>query len=158
MAAVTERAFSAVAVLWAGMVLGVSFFATPVKFMAASLPRPAAFEVTGVTFAAFRWVEIAFLLVLVVLWALGERRRLAGVGLALLALAVGAQAFVLLPELLARTDLVLRGEPLPPSSLHTLYSGIEVGKLAVLLGVGVLAGRRTAGAPSAGGRAGLRGA
>ena len=48
-----------VALVWAGMVLGVSFLVTPVKFLAPSLPRPVALDVARHTFWTFGWVEMA---------------------------------------------------------------------------------------------------
>lgn len=47
-----------VALVWAGMVLGVSFLATPAKFLAPSLPRPVALDAAGTPskhLAGSRW-------------------------------------------------------------------------------------------------------
>lgn len=48
-----------VALVWAGMVLGVSFLATAAKFLVPSLPRPVALDVGRHTFQVFGWVEMA---------------------------------------------------------------------------------------------------
>src|SRR5690606_30735313 len=47
------------AVLWTGLLLGVSFLATPVKFLAPSLSLPVALDVGRQTFMVFNWVEVA---------------------------------------------------------------------------------------------------
>lgn len=132
---------AALAFVWAGMVLGVSFLATPVKFMAESLGRPAAFEVGGVTFAAFNRAEIAFALALIVIGWL-TRDRLLRIGVLILAVIVALQTVWLLPTLLARVDLILTGQSLPPSTVHGFYSGSEIAKLVLLLAVASLGLKR----------------
>src|SRR3546814_15867617 len=54
-----------VSFLWAGMILDVSFLATPAKFLAPSIPLPVALDVGRQTFAIFTWVEIGWSLALV---------------------------------------------------------------------------------------------
>ena len=48
-----------IAYVWLGLVLGVSFLATPVKFRAKSLTRPVALDVGRTTFHAFGKLEVA---------------------------------------------------------------------------------------------------
>ncbi|WGF86410.1 DUF4149 domain-containing protein [Marinivivus vitaminiproducens] len=124
--------------VWTGLVLGVSFFATPIKFQAASLARPVAFEVTGVTFAAFNRIEIAAAIVLLAA-ALLARRPLVIALCAAAAAIVAVQAAWLLPELLQRVELVQAGQELPPSPVHALYSGAEIVKVAALVVTGLAA-------------------
>jgi hypothetical protein len=56
---------SALALLWAGMLIGVSFLATPAKFLAPSLILPVALDVGRQTFGLFSLVEIVFASILV---------------------------------------------------------------------------------------------
>jgi hypothetical protein len=51
-------ALSALALVWAGTLFGVSFLATPVKFLAPSLTLPVALDVGRQTFGVFSLVEI----------------------------------------------------------------------------------------------------
>src|SRR5690606_26651116 len=46
-----------VALIWIGMILGISGLATPIKFQAASLTLPVALDVGQTTFAAFNKME-----------------------------------------------------------------------------------------------------
>lgn len=66
----------AVALLWTGLLLGVSFLATPVKFMAPSLTLPVALDVGRQTFMALNWLELLLSALLVPLVLLSRRRAL----------------------------------------------------------------------------------
>jgi len=127
----------ALALVWAGMVLGVSFLATPAKFLAPSLSLPAALDVGRHTFLAFGRVEV-------VLAALVGLRPRAQVWHRLLAVAPGlivlAQALWLRSRLDARTRQVVEGKAPPSSSdLHLAYVASEAAKLAALLTLGLTA-------------------
>jgi len=124
-----------VALIWAGMVLGVSFLATPAKFLAPSLPRRVALDVGWHTFRTFGWVEVALTAVLGLSAAAPTRQRPLALAPGLIVL---AQAFWLRPRLDARTRQVVDGgETPPPSGLHLAYVACEMAKLAVLLGLGL---------------------
>ena len=56
-------------------------------------------------------------------------------------LLLAMQTFALRPRLNARSDLVLRGDTPPPSSLHLVYIVLEVVKVAALLALGIVAVR-----------------
>src|SRR5699024_5442989 len=58
-----------VALIWLGMLLGVSGLATPIKFQAVSLTLPVALDVGQTTFAAFNKMEwlLSVLLILAVM-------------------------------------------------------------------------------------------
>jgi hypothetical protein len=65
-----------VALVWIGLLIGVSLLATPVKFRAPSLDLPVALDVGRHTFAAFNLVEIFALVLLALAVILGNRTRL----------------------------------------------------------------------------------
>lgn len=155
---------------WLGLVAGVTFLATPVKFLAPSLDRPTALDVGRATFRAFSLLEWALFAVLSVAtwraWASwraaapseveerpgaspgnGSRDRPSGSGaraipvpVSYLWLSVGLVLLVqgawVLPALDARVALVLAGEPLPPSPMHTAYGLLELLKCALLVAWG----------------------
>lgn len=118
--------------LWLGMLIGVSFLATPVKFQAPSLDLPTALEVGRVTFALFNRVEwiAAALLAGAVLLA-GERRLVLIAAVVLIA-ALALQTFWVLPDLDARIGMVIAGTTPPPSHQHLLYVALEAGKTIML--------------------------
>lgn len=127
----------AACLLWAGMVLGISFLEAPVKFTAPSLTLPVGLDVGRHVFAAFNRVEVGWAVLTLALALLGSEALGRG-PFALLGTAwaiVAVQTLWLLPALGARTDRIIAGETLPPSPLHVLYIGFDVSKLLVLLGV-----------------------
>ena len=126
-------ALIAVVLIWAGMLLGVSFLAVPAQFGAPSLPRPVAFDVVRQVFAAFGRLEIALALASGGLALLGRAPRLIWLLVALLGLMVALQAGWLRPTLDARVDLILEGQPPPPASWHQIYVVLEGLKLFGLL-------------------------
>ncbi len=126
------------ALIWAGMVLGVSFLATPAKFLAPSLPRPVALDVGRHTFRMFGRVEAALAALLGLRAAGSKRRRLFALAPGLVVL---AQTLWLRPLLDARTQQVIAGRELPPSDLHLGYVAGESAKLAALLALGLTASR-----------------
>lgn len=127
------------AIIWLGMLLGVSFLATPVKFQAPSLDLPVALEVGRVTFAAFAKVEwgLALLLAIAVVFPRAPRAKILVAAIA--GLIVVLQALWLLPVLDARVEAVIAGRPMPPSIHHMLYAVTEAVKAAALALVALLA-------------------
>lgn len=138
-----EAALGLLPAIWLGLLIGVSFIATPVKFTAPTLDLGPALDVGRVTFGLFSKVErvVAAILLLVAVLARFPPWRSAGIGL--LVIAVGLQALWLLPALDARVAAVIAGTPPPPSWHHTAYAGLEVAKTCALLAL-ALAGARHA--------------
>lgn len=118
--------------LWAGMLIGVSLIATPIKFTAPTLDLAPALDVGRVTFALFSKIEwaAAALLMLAALRAYPRARPLA-LSSALSA-CLAAQGAWLLPALNDRVAAVVAGAPMPASAHHALYAGLELLKLALL--------------------------
>ena len=132
-------ALGALIMLWAGVVIGVSFLAAPAKFNAPSLSLPVAMDVGRQEFGVLNLVEIGFAVLTLALAALARPGRLVWLGLALAVLVVAAQALWLLPALDLRALAIIQGETPPPAPWHTLYVGLEALKLVALLAAGWLA-------------------
>lgn len=130
-----------VACLWAGFLAGISFLATPVKFLAPSLSLTAALDVGRQTFYALNRCEIALGAILFVLVLRNAVNRLPLALVAVSCLIVLVQTFWLIPALDARVGLILAGSTPAPSSLHTIYVLAEVAKLVALLAVTTIAVR-----------------
>lgn len=122
--------------LWIGMSVGVSMIATPARFSAPSITRPIALDVGRVVFAAFNKAEILALLLLLIIVRAASLTAKWWAVCALLALIVLAQGAWLIPELAARTDLILSGGEPPPSYAHGLYATLELSKIGLLLFLG----------------------
>lgn len=128
-----------VSLVWLGMLLGVSFLATPVKFQAPSLELPVALEVGRVTFDIFSKVEWGLALLLLIATFFPRAPRAEMVFTAVAVLVVSIQAFWLLPVLDVRVEAVISGEPLAPSSHHMAYAVLEAVKAVALVAVGLVA-------------------
>ena len=119
--------------LWTGITVGVSMIATPLRFTAETITRPVALDVGRVVFAGLNKIELAALVVLlVVVRVSGETRRWWALCAALV-LIVLAQGVWLIPELAARTDIIIAGGDPPASHAHAIYSTLELIKIGLLV-------------------------
>lgn len=124
--------------IWAGLMLGVAFVATPAKFMAESVPLPQLLDVGRWTFhvlARIEWpLAVASLLVLV-MWRsrVGPPWSVVAACLAGVVGMLALESFWLRPILDARLIAIMEGRPVPPSQLHELYIGLEVVRLLLIL-------------------------
>lgn len=119
--------------LWVGMLVGVSFIATPLKFGVESLTLPVALDVGRRTFSVFtriEWVMCAILLAHM-LWL--KEIRYAAPGVFLLALVLSVQTLFVMPVLNGRVEAYIAAAPPPPSSDHFTYALLEGAKLLILI-------------------------
>ena len=119
--------------LWVGTTIGVSMIATPVRFTAATITRPVALDIGRVVFTALNKVELAALVMLLVVVRVGGLARRWWALCAALALIVLAQGVWLIPELAARTDIIIAGGEPAASYAHAIYSSLELVKIGLLL-------------------------
>lgn len=126
-----------VCLIWAGVVLGVDLVGAPAPFSVGGLERPLALAVNRAAFETLKHLEWALAAVSLVLVAWTRPGRVVALGLALALGALALQSLWLLPELSARTDLVLAGRELPPSPVHALYGVAELIKVLSLLVAGL---------------------
>lgn len=119
--------------LWVGLSVGITMIATPVRFTAVTITRPVALDVGRMVFAALNKAElVALVLLLVIVRLAGLTRRWWSL-CAVLTLIVLAQGVWLIPELAARTALIIAGSEPPPSYAHAIYSSLELLKIGLLL-------------------------
>jgi hypothetical protein len=137
------KAIAAVFLVWAGLLLGVSFVATPAKFLAPSLPLPQALDVGRWTFHVLTWIEAPMTAVLAAVVFVAWQRvtpgaRLMALCLAGIAAALAVQTFNVRPYLDARVLRIMAGELVPADRMHTLYIALEAAKLAFILTAGLV--------------------
>lgn len=134
-----EIAFVVVAGVWTGLIQGVSFFATPAKFLASSITLPIALDVGRATFRVSLLIELGFAFALVAagIFAFGWGGKTLVAAAILVALAV--QRTALLPSLDARTTLVIAGAQLPLSWHHLAWIAADAVRFFLLLGLCVFA-------------------
>ena len=143
-AAFAAAGLAAGALLWAVMVLGVSFLATPAKFLAPSLDLPTALDVGRHTFGVFIPIEVAWAVLAAALALAAAPGRWVWAPVAVACGVVALQAAWLSPVLDARVGIILAAGGVPPEApLHAVYIGLEAAKLVALmaLGAGLVFGR-----------------
>lgn len=121
---------------WFGMTAGVSMLATPLRFSAETVTRSIALDIGRVVFAGLNKAEFVALIVLLILIRFSDQaRKLWPMALVLAAILI-VQGTWLLPELAARTDLIIAGIEPDPSIAHGAYSVMELTKLGLLFYMG----------------------
>ncbi len=123
-----------VSILWAGVIVGISFIAQPAKFKTPQLTRTAALATGRQIFRSMHAVEAALATICILLSVFTADQgiqKLIPLYAATLILLV--QVFILMPPLSRRVDLLLAGQELQSSSHHLLFAVLEVIKLVLLL-------------------------
>ncbi len=131
-----DRSAACIAMIWLGMVLGISFLEAPVKFMAPSVTREIGLDIGRYVFGVFNKVECVFALVIAIMSIITRRKHLSLVPLGLAWLSLALQTTWLLPVLEARTEVIIQGQTPPPSVSHTIYVVLEVIKAVSLTAYG----------------------
>jgi len=127
-----QAVVGAVACVWLGMVVAISFLEAPLKFRAPGITLALGLGIGRVVFAALNRVELV--LAVAVLLAAGLGTRPPGV-VAAAAVAIGALTVELIavrPVLTRRSDQVLAGEGGARSRAHLAYIALEVVKVLAL--------------------------
>jgi hypothetical protein len=126
-----------IATLWAGLVIGISFVAQPVKFGTAGLSRSVALAVGRRIFQAMHVIETVLAFCLAALLSTRMFDQQENVEASWPALLAGAALFVqitlLMPPLSKRTDAVLAGMPATHSFYHTAFALTEIIKVVMLV-------------------------
>lgn len=128
----------AVAFVWSGMVLAISFIETPLKFRAPDVTPRIGLGIGRLVFRALNSVEVVLAVVLLgAVMVENPPRSVAITGVAALS-ALLVQLVIVRPRLKRRSDLVLAGADAPRSHTHYLYVSLELVKLSALLATGSL--------------------
>jgi preprotein translocase subunit SecG len=132
-----DRTTACIALIWLGMVLGISFLEAPVKFMAPSVTREIGLDIGRYVFGVFNKVECVFALIIAILLIITRRKDLSMVPLGLAWLSLALQTAWLLPVLAARTEVIIQGHTPAPSVSHTIYVVLELMKAVSLAVYGI---------------------
>jgi hypothetical protein len=142
-------AFGVICLLWAGIVIGISFIEAPVKFRTPTLSRPVAFDVGRTVFQASQWAQagLTLLAAAAALAARIPRRAVACLGAAAVTLLL--QMAWIFPQLNARAETIIAGGVPSGPSHHALYGVLEVVKVLALVTAAVVALQRVPTTPVA---------
>jgi hypothetical protein len=131
-----------IAFTWAGLVLGLSFIETPLKFQAPGVTTIIGVGIGRLVFAALNRVELVLAAVLITSFILGNRNTIKNVLFSLILVIVFLQTFWLLPVLDARAQLLIDGSPPPASVHHSVFVVVESLKVLALIALGIVAARQ----------------
>ncbi len=123
----------AVAGVWLGMVLAISFLEAPLKFRAPGITLALGLGIGRLVFAALNRVEVVLAAVVVIGAASGQRPAGLIVSGAVAVGALFAQLVLVRPFLVRRSNQVLNGEHGPRSRAHHAYVALEVVKVLALI-------------------------
>ena len=127
-----------VCLVWAGMVLGISFLEAPVKFRAPSLTRAVGLDVGRRVFGVLGKVEVGWVLLTALLALLSNGGAVwFWSALGLVWVVVLVQRVWLWPALKEHAGRVISGEDPPHTYHHAAYIGSEAVKVAGLVGLSV---------------------
>lgn len=129
---------AAAAFIWLGMVLAISFLATPLKFRAPGITLPLGLGIGRLVFRALNSTEISLATVLLA-GLIMYRPGVAGwVLLGVTGVLLATQTGLLRPRLDRRAGQIITGQNPPPSRLHLAYIALEILKVAALIALGIL--------------------
>jgi hypothetical protein len=128
----------AIAFVWLGMVLGISFLEAPLKFRAPNVTLPIGLGIGRLVFRALNTVEVVFALVVAAIMAAGPMPVRVTVAFAVALSALAIQLIAVRPGLTRRSDQVLAGLDAPRSRAHYAYVGLESVKVVALMAAGIL--------------------
>lgn len=129
---VAEIACLLLPTLWFGLIMGVSFLATPAKFEAPTLTFPVALDVGRVTFAIWNNVEWLLLAIVGLTVLAGKAQIFLAAAIGVLDVLILIQSMILLPVLNNRAASIMAGSRPHPSSDHLFYIAIDILKLLIL--------------------------
>lgn len=123
--------------VWFGLTAGAALLAVPAIFSAESASRPVSLDAARSVFEVLNRAEFVLLIVLLILVRVtGSSRQWWSLSMAIALIMIGQGAW-LVPELSARTDMILGGNEPPASMAHAAYSISSLVKLAILFVMGL---------------------
>lgn len=133
---VIHRLLICIGLIWLGMIIGISFLETPLKFNAPSVTLEIGLDIGRYVFGVFNKVECALALAMAILVLIIRQSDRFLILLGVVWLSLALQTVWLLPILDARAELIIRGQSPAPSSLHSIYVVLEVLKVIALAAYG----------------------
>lgn len=123
-------------ILWAGIIIGLSFIATPAKFFTPNISKVIALSVGKTTFTIFNKIEWA-IFIASVLVAYNVRLPYQWIFLSVIFVVMLLQTLWLLPALSIKVDSISSGIANAKTYHHLLYIVLEFFKTTALLTYGI---------------------
>ncbi|AOW92380.1 hypothetical protein BFN03_05725 [Rhodococcus sp. WMMA185] len=128
---------TAMAFLWLGMVLAISFVEAPLKFRAPDVTVRIGLGIGRLVFRALNAIESVLAIVLIIVVVVADVPARVVIAALVAVGALAAQLVAVRPILTRRSDRILAGEDAPRSRAHFAYIALEVVKVLALLATGV---------------------
>ncbi len=128
--------------VWIGLIIGLSFMETPLKFLAPGITTPLGLGIGRLVFIALSVAGWIILIILTLIGQAGPRESKRGwllIGAMWVVMVI--ESFVIRPVLAARSDVIIAGGDPGESWLHYGYIVAELALLAVLVWYAVHAAR-----------------
>jgi hypothetical protein len=122
-----------ITLVWLGMIVGISFLESWVKFQAPTLTKAVGVDVGRTVFGAFHKVQYGLIVILVIIGLFSPLLLWSWLILAALVIILALQGLWVLPNLSRRIDMILAGEKLFKSPIHFIYGILEIIKSGLLL-------------------------
>ena len=127
----------AIPFIWFGLVAGISFMETPLKFRAPNITLRLGLGIGKIVFSALNKIEIALaILFLLALFLARPERRFAVLCFSVIAFLLILQTVWLLPSLKARVPAVISDSFTTSSYTHFIYIAFELIKVVLLFALG----------------------
>ncbi|MEY8017391.1 hypothetical protein [Mycobacterium servetii] len=128
----------AVAFVWLGMVLAISFLEAPLKFRAPNVTTQIGLGIGRLVFRALNSIEVVFAILIAAVVVPSPPPAGATAAIATACAMLAIQLIAVRPFLTRRSDKVLAGRDAPRSRGHYAYIGLEVAKAVALAVAGTL--------------------
>lgn len=127
----------AVPFIWFGLLGGISFLETPLKFQAPNITLPLGLEIGQIVFQTLNKIEIVLLLLMLMTFVKTKPKvKLAHFSLSVIAFLLFSQTVWLLPVLDARAADIIAGNAVPDSNAHLVYIVFDAIKFVLLFFLG----------------------
>ena len=131
-------AAAAIAFVWLGMVLAISFLEAPLKFRAPGVTLQVGLGIGRLVFRALNAAEVIWAAAILAALAAGSPPARVTVAIVAAIVILVAQLLLVRPRLARRSDAVLAGRDAPRSHAHYAYVALEGAKVIALLVGGIL--------------------
>ncbi|MDQ6787934.1 MAG: hypothetical protein M3033_14100 [Acidobacteriota bacterium] len=131
------------AFVWFGLIVGISFIETPLKFQAPNITIPLGLGIGRLVFFALNKIEIILAILMLISFVKAKpKNKIASAAFRLIAVLLFLQTVWLLPLLDERAVLVINGDYAPQSNLHFIYILFDAIKLVLLFVLGTILTRQ----------------
>jgi hypothetical protein len=127
------RLIAMISLLWAGMILGISFLESWVKFRAPSLTKAVGLDVGRTVFHSFHKVQCILFFIIIVTCLSTDMMPADWLMLSMLAIMLIIQILWLFPMLNRQVTIILAGGNSVITHEHTSYGIVEITKFLMLV-------------------------